>query len=410
MTPLTFGTESSRRSNHLAATELDDQFFHFEAQGIQRQETRGFAPLLSLTSFLFPIQITMLLAGLWNFRCAAFSCMFPIISALSVLALVSLAEWLHVRRIRVAARLAFGPSAAPSKWTHAVPFLRVASLSAFAWGLVTVLMLTLNSSEDSDTDERLDSEATRLIFVGDLSPSMFLPDAGQDGTLTRHARMQEVVDAILSRVSGNLRFGVIGFYTESLPVVMEARDPELVRNVFNGLPLTYAMPPGQTDLGSAVNASLELVANFPKGSTRLIILTDGDSTSLATINPPPASVKEVFVLGLGNPLKGSYIDGHQSRQESDTLQWIATSLRGSYENVNERHLATDALGDLVVPLALPQQGLTLKQWAVFAMVAGALILATIPVALEFFGTDWKVESRAGKGASIRRRKEASPAR
>ena len=67
--------------------------------------------------------------------------------------------------------------------------------------------------------------------------------------MTRHARMREVVDAILQRVSGNLRFGVIGFYTESLPIVMEARDPELVRNVFNGLPVTYAMPDGQTDLG-----------------------------------------------------------------------------------------------------------------------------------------------------------------
>jgi len=335
--------------------------------------------------------------------------MISIVTTLSVLALVSLAEWLHGRRIRVAARLAFGPSATPSGWTRAVPFLRVASLTAFAWGLTTLLMLNLNSFDDENVEERNDAEATRLVFVGDLSPSMFLPDAGPDGTLTRHARMKEVVDAILSRISGNLRYGVIGFYTESLPVVMEARDPELVRNVFNGLPITYAMPDGQTDLGSAVNASLEHVANFPEGSTRLIILTDGDSTSLASINPPPASVKEVFVLGIGNPLKGSYIDGHQSRQESDTLQWIATSLRGSYENVNEKHLATDALGDLVVPLALPREGLTFKQWAVFAMVGGALILAFVPVALGFFGTDWNVRPWGTKAGSISR-KEASPAR
>ncbi|MGY8644224.1 MAG: vWA domain-containing protein [Verrucomicrobiales bacterium] len=333
--------------------------------------------------------------------------MIPILSALSVFALASLAEWLHVRRIRVAARLAFGPSAMPSKWTRVVPFLRAASLSAFAWGLTTMLLLNLNGADDPNAGDRNDAEATRLIFVGDLSPSMFLPDAGPDGTITRHARMQEVVDAILSRVSGNLRFGVIGFYTESLPVVMEARDPELVRNVFNGLPITYAMPAGQTDLGSAVNASLEQVADFPEGSTRLIILTDGDSTSLASINPPPASVKEVFVLGIGNTLKGSYIDGHQSRQESDTLQWVATSLRGSYENVNEKHLATDALGDLVVPLALPEQGLTLKQWAVFAMVVGALILATVPVALEFFGTDWKVRSSRTKAVAIQRKEAPS---
>jgi Ca-activated chloride channel family protein len=238
---------------------------------------------------------------------------------------------------------------------------------------------------------------------------MFLVDAGPDGTLTRHARMREVVDGILRRVSGNLRFGVIAFYTESLPVVMEARDPALVRNVFDGLPLTYAMPQGQTDLGTAVNAALKLVADFPKGSTRLIILTDGDSADLVPIDPRPASVKELFVLGVGNPNKGTYIDGHQSRQESDTLDRLATTLLGSYENVNEKHLATDALGDLVVPLALPDRGLSLEKWAVVAMMAGATILALIPVALEFFGTDWRVHSRRERTVSMRR-KEASPAR
>lgn len=336
--------------------------------------------------------------------------MIPILVAISILCVVCVAEWLHGRRTRVAGRLAFGPAAKPFSWTRVVPIFRAASFAVFAWGLSTVFLLHLNSSNGNDDLERSDAEtATRLIFVGDLSPSMFLQDAGPDGAMTRHARMKEVVDAILDRVSGNLRFGVICFYTESLPVVMEARDPELVRNVFNGLPITYAMPAGKTDLGSAVNASLELIADFPKSSTRLIILTDGDSTSLASIQPPPDSVNEVFVLGVGNRLKGTYIDGHQSRQESDTLRWIAKSLNGTYENVNEKHLATEALGDLVVPLALPAQGLTLQQWAIFAMVAGAFVLATIPIALEFFGTDWKVISRKAKRVTVGR-KEASPAR
>jgi Ca-activated chloride channel family protein len=203
--------------------------------------------------------------------------------------------------------------------------------------------------------------------------------------------MREVVEGILQRVSGNLRFGVIGFYTESLPVVMEARDPELVRNVFNGLPLTYAMPLGQTDLGQAVNAAVKLVADFPEGSTRLIFFTDGDSVNLAPIVPRPKSVKEVFVLGLGNPQKGSFIDGHQSRQEPDTLRLVASALRGTYVDVNEKHLSTSALGDLVVTAPLPNRGLSLAELAVLAMTLGAAIYALIPVALEFFGTDWKFE-------------------
>jgi Ca-activated chloride channel family protein len=178
---------------------------------------------------------------------------------------------------------------------------------------------------------------------------------------------------------------------------MEARDPELVRNVFNGLPLTYAMPIGQTDLGKAMNSALELVADFPQGSTRMIILTDGDSVNLVPIIPRPKSVKELLVLGIGNPHKGTYFDGHQSRQEGETLQRLATSLMGTYEDVNTKHLATTALGDLVVPLALPHRGLTLAQWAVLAMVLGAVINVLIPVALEFFGTDWKVDV-GGRGS------------
>lgn len=328
--------------------------------------------------------------------------MIPLISAAVVLVLVALAESLHLRRIRVTARLAFGPGGAARPWTRFVPWLRVTSLAAFAWGVTTLLMLKLEAPDSAGAKERHDAEATRVVFVGDLSPSMYLPDAGPDGTLTRHARMREVVEGILQRVSGNLRFGVIGFYTESLPVVTEARDPELVRNVFNGLPLTYAMPVGKTDLGKAVNDTLALVADFPKGSTRMIILSDGDSVSLVPVNPRPASVKELLVLGVGNPHKGSFIDGHQSRQEAETLQRLATSLGGIYEDVNEKHLGTAQLGDLVVPMELPQRGLTLAQWALLAIALGAVINALIPVALEFFGSRWLVHTGAVTAATIKR--------
>ncbi len=323
--------------------------------------------------------------------------MIPLLSALGVLLLVALAEWLHSRRVHVAERLAFGPVGA-RRWTRCVPLVRAASLAAFTWGLVTLVLLHLGG--DQHEKNAADGDATRLVFVADLSPSMFLVDAGPEGTLTRQDRMRDVVDGILKRVSGNLRFGVIGFYTESIPVVMEARDPELVRNVFNGLPLSYAMPVGQTDLGKAVNDTLKHVAGFPNGSTRMIIFTDGDSVSLAPINERPKSVKEVLVLGVGNPTKGTYIDGHQSRQEGDTLQRLATALGGIYDDVNTQHLATTALGDLVVPLAALRKGLSLAQLAVLAMVLGALLNACISIAQEFFGSTWRVnvnERRTANG-------------
>lgn len=331
--------------------------------------------------------------------------MIPSAAALAVLLLALLAEWLHTRRIRAVGRLAFGPTGTARGWTKLVPLLRSVSLAAFAWGLATLIIIKLAEKDGGDRDQS-NKDATRLMFVADLSPSMYLTDAGPEGKLTRHARMREVVEGILQRVSGNLRFGVIGFWTDSQPVVMEARDPELVRNVFNGLPLSYAMRDGPTDLGKAINEAVRLVADFPDGSTRLIVVTDGDCVSLAPIAPRPKSVKEVFVLGVGHPQKGTFIDGHQSRQEGDTLRAVSSALAGTYTDVNEKHLPTTALGDLVVTLAPPRKGFTLAELAVIAMALGATVSALIPVALEYFGSDWRVSHPEREDASQPRTEEA----
>ena len=60
--------------------------------------------------------------------------------ALTATALVVLAgcgaEWLHRRRVRRIARLAFGPNERPALWARAAPALRVLSLGAICWDLV----------------------------------------------------------------------------------------------------------------------------------------------------------------------------------------------------------------------------------------------------------------------------------
>jgi hypothetical protein len=73
---------------------------------------------------------------------------------------------------------------------------------------------------------------------------------------------------------------------------------------------------------------------------------------------------------------------------------VASALAGTYFDVNEKHLPTSALGDLVVSAPLPGRGLTLAEWAVLAMALGAAIYALIPVLLEYFGSDWTAD-RAG---------------
>jgi Ca-activated chloride channel family protein len=108
------------------------------------------------------------------------------------------------------------------------------------------------------------------------------------------------------------------------------------------------------------------------------------------------------VLGLGNPRKGTFIDGHQSRQDPDVLRSLAAALRGEYLDINEKHLPTPKLGDLVVVTPPPHQGLTLEEWALLAMAVGAALAALLPVALELAGTDWRVVAPTrGEGADVR---------
>jgi Ca-activated chloride channel family protein len=323
----------------------------------------------------------------------------PLPAAILVLLLSALAEALHARRVRVAARLAFGPEGASRGWTLVAPFLRCFALAAFAWGLAVMWQLHQAAKDGKPTESK---EPVRLVFVADLSPSMYLKDAGPEGKQTRQERMREEVETVLMRVGGDLRYGVIGFYTEAHSVVMDARDPELVRNVFNGLPLQYVMKSGSTDLGTAINAAVKVVDGMPAQTVRLVVFTDGDTIPLQPILPRPKSVKEVLVLGVGNPRKGTFIAGHQSRQDAEVLATVARALRGSYFDVNEKHLPTAALGDLVQRTPLPKSGLNLAQLAVLAMALGSAILALLPVALQYAGSRWRVvriETEAGEGAA-----------
>jgi len=323
----------------------------------------------------------------------------PLPAAILVLLLSALAEALHARRVRVAARLAFGPEGASRGWTLVAPFLRCFALAAFAWGLAVMWQLHQAAKDGKPTETK---EPVRLIFVADLSPSMYLKDAGPEGKQTRQERMREEVETVLMRVGGDLRYGVIGFYTEAHSVVMDAHDPELVRNVFNGLPLQYVMKSGSTDLGTAINAAVKVVEGMPAQTVRLVVFTDGDTIPLQPILPRPKSVKEVLVLGVGNPRKGTFIAGHQSRQDAEVLATVARALRGSYFDVNEKHLPTAALGDLVQRTPLPKSGLNLAQLAVLAMALGSATLALLPVALQYAGSRWRVvriETEAGEGTA-----------
>jgi len=312
----------------------------------------------------------------------------PIAAAVGVLLLVLAAEKLHERRCRFVARLAAGPAGAPRRWVRGVPLVRATAMSAMAWSLTTLLFGSGGVFQpDEGTEQRRESKR-HAVFVADLSPSMLLPDAGPKREITRSRRAYEVVDGILRRLEGDVVYSVIVFYTDALPVVVDAKDAELVRNVFNGLPVWYVMKPGKTNLGSGVRRTLEHLADYPDDSTTVFLLTDGDAIDLGVIPKPPKSVRDVYVLGVGDPHQGTFIDDHMSRQDASLLGTLAGRLRGKYIDVNDKHVTSLALGPLATGSGATKTSYGLVDIAIFVFVAAAVVHALIPVALEYFGSDW----------------------
>lgn len=313
----------------------------------------------------------------------------PIAVAVAVFLLSLAAEKLHGHRFGVVARLAAGPAGRPRRWVAGVPITKALALGSMAWALATLYYAGGGMFHTRDDTENRREHRRHVVFVADLSPSMLIEDAGPDGDMTRAKRIHEVVDGILRRIDSDLIYSVIAFYTDAMQVIVDARDAELVRNVFNGLPVWYVMQEGKTDLGTGVRTTLDFLQDYPEQSTIVFICTDGDTVSLGAIPKPPASVRDVYVLGVGDPDHGTFIDGHMSRQDAAVLRTLAGRLRGEYLDVNEKHVSTLSLGTLAMGVGGGKIGYGLVDYAVFVFAAAAVVYAMIPVLLEYFGSDWK---------------------
>ncbi len=305
-----------------------------------------------------------------------------------VVVLAVVAEMLHARRCRRIAHLAFGPAQKPMPWVGVATFLRVAAVAALCWGMISLMYETPKVHE---AEILPDGKYRHILMVLDVSPSMRLQDAGPTKELSRMKRASEVLDSFFKRVPiEQYRISVIAVYTGAKPVVIDTTDIEVVRNVLEDLPMHYAFTPGKTDIFSGLEEAARTAKPWEPKSTTVVLVSDGDTVPATGMPKMPASVSNVLVIGVGDPVTGKFIDGGQSRQDTSTLRQIALRLRGTYHNGNEHHLSTDLLKQLTQTTSRSKfEELTRREWALIACACGAFLLAVLPLLLHYGGTGWR---------------------
>ncbi len=321
-----------------------------------------------------------------------------LLAAAVCVGLAALGEYWHGQRSAGVARLAYGPEGKPLAWTKFAPFLRVLSVGLLAWGLAILVFSeqeavdTDSLARDSAEEEEVDPEdIQRVILAIDISPSMNAIDAGPKKEQRRKDRLMDVVEGVLGRIAlTRTRFTVVVFFTSARAVVQDARDTNVVRNIMDNLPLVWSFKPGKTELLSGVEKAGEMAADWPPESTTLFLCTDGDTVDFNQIPELPRSIKAVEILAVGDPLQSTKVGNHESRQQAAILKRLAIALGGNYHDVNTQHMPTEALADLSrVPPPPPDPGMSLKELARIAVLAGALVLGILPVLLEYAGAKWK---------------------
>ena len=308
--------------------------------------------------------------------------------ACAIVVLAAAAEMLHVARCRRIAALSFGPKRQPARWAHAAPWLRVAALAALGWGLTTLLLLTPKVHR---TAQIPDKDRKHILLALDVSPSMRLKDAGPNGDQSRMQRAADVLQSYFDRIGlAKYLVSVIAVYTEAKPVVVDTKDVEVVQNVLWDLPMHHAFSSGETDIFSGLTEAAKVAHPWKPHSTTLILISDGDTVPASGMPRMPASVSGVLVIGVGNPRKGSFIDGRLSRQDSSTLRQIAVRLGGVYHDGNSKHVPTTTIMDLAGGDSESKWvKLTRREWALLACTAGAVVFAFLPLLLHYFATTWR---------------------
>lgn len=299
---------------------------------------------------------------------------------LAVFVLMLVAEFFHARRCRRVAYLAFGHATGSLFLVYGAGVARVMAVTGLTLGLMLLLIIPKQAAAyDSPDGNQKEPAEHHLMIAMDVSPSMHLKDSGEDGELTRGQRGREIVRSIIDRLDmRKTHVSVVAFYSEAKPVVVDTNDPDVVDNILNDLPLDFAFDAGKTDMYKGVESCAELARPWGPKSATIIVISDGDTLPASGMPAMPPSIAKVLVVGVGSPHKGMFIDGHSSRQNSESLNRLALRLNGLYHNANDRHVPSAVLDEITGSLKQKDEQLNKTRiWAFILVGSGAGLLALI---------------------------------
>ena len=119
----------------------------------------------------------------------------------------------------------------------------------------------------------------------------------------------------------------------------------------------------------------------------MVVLTDGDAVPPTGLKPLPSSVSNLVIVGVGTTARGSFIDGHNSRQDGASLSQVARRLGGAYFDGNHKQVPSALLNSLTKSND-KGDGMKagLRMTAVVVFACAAVLICLLPLLLEWFGS------------------------
>ena len=200
-----------------------------------------------------------------------------------------------------------------AKITLAVPKMPAAGLQM--WLVVAGLMLSLFAAarpQWGKTTEKTVERSRNVVVAIDVSRSMLAQDVRPNRLERAKADVADLIDSL----EGD-RCALVAFRRTGAAICPLTTDHGFLRSALEQLSPESA-PSGETDLGSAIRASLDALDPAADDHNAIIMISDGgDLRGEAIANAELAKKRKIpiFTVGIGDPKRGATIPSPDGRGE-----------------------------------------------------------------------------------------------